>query len=46
MERVAASQIKKKAVELGMRTLRQAGWEKVKSGLTTPQEVIRVTKEE
>ena len=46
MERSAASRIKKKAVELGMRTLRQAGWEKVKSGLTTPQEVIRVTKEE
>jgi len=46
MERSAASRIKKKAVELGMRTLRQAGWEKVKDGVTTPQEVIRVTKEE
>ena len=29
-----------------MRTLRQDGWEKVKKGITTPSEVIRVTQEE
>lgn len=46
MERCAASRIKKKAVERGMKTLRQAGWEKVLKGLTSPQEVIRVTQEE
>lgn len=39
-------QIKQKAIENGMRTLRQDGWEKVKLGLTTPSEVIRVTQEE
>ncbi len=45
MERAAASQIREKAMEHGMKTLRQAGWEKVQKGLTTPQEVIRVTQE-
>ena len=44
--RQTASQIKNKAVSLGMKTLRQDGWEKVKKGLTTPAEVIRVTQEE
>jgi type II secretory ATPase GspE/PulE/Tfp pilus assembly ATPase PilB-like protein len=46
MEHATASQIKEKAVSLGMKTLRQAGWDKVLEGLTTPEEVIRVTKEE
>lgn len=46
MQNGTASQIKEKAVSLGMTTLRQAGWKKVLSGLTTPEEVIRVTKEE
>ena len=41
-----ANQIKQKAIQNGMRTLRQDGWEKVKRGLTTPSEVIRVTQEE
>lgn len=44
--RAPANQIKNKAVELGMRTLMQDGWEKVKRGITTPSEIIRVTKEE
>jgi type II secretory ATPase GspE/PulE/Tfp pilus assembly ATPase PilB-like protein len=38
-----ASQIKKLAVSAGMRTLRQDGWQKVISGLTTPEEVMKVT---
>ncbi len=46
MERASAAKIKQKAVECGMKTLYQAGLEKVKKGLTTPQEVIRVTQEE
>ncbi|MDD3374467.1 MAG: ATPase, T2SS/T4P/T4SS family [Candidatus Omnitrophica bacterium] len=46
LRRVSATQIKNKAIECGMRTLRQSGWEKVKSGLTSPSEVIRVTQEE
>ena len=44
--RVTASQIRNKAIKNGMRTLRQDGWEKIKKGLTTPAEVIRVTQEE
>ncbi len=45
-KRTSATQIKNKAVEFGMKTLRESGWEKIKKGLTTPSEVIRVTQEE
>ncbi len=44
--RATANQINAKAIQSGMRTLRQDGWEKVKKGITTPSEVIRVTQEE
>ncbi|MFA5088199.1 MAG: GspE/PulE family protein [Candidatus Omnitrophota bacterium] len=43
--RATAGQIKEKAKRLGMKTLRQDGWEKVKKGMTTAREVIRVTEE-
>ena len=43
MARKSADIIKKAAVKRGMRTLRQDGWEKIKKGVTTPAEVIRVT---
>jgi len=46
MQRATADQIKAKAVEQGMVTLQQAGWHKVKQGLTSPQEVIRVIQDE
>ncbi len=46
LRRASADQIKKKALELGMHTLRMDGWEKVKKGLTTIDEVIRVTEED
>ena len=46
LQRTQANAIKKKAVSEGMHTLRQDGWEKVKRGLTTPAEVIRVTQQE
>lgn len=46
IDRATAGRIKEKAVALGMKTLRQSGWEKVKKGITTIQEVIRVTQEE
>ncbi|MCM8778938.1 MAG: type II secretion system ATPase GspE [Candidatus Omnitrophica bacterium] len=46
VERLPSDQIKKKAMEMGMRTLRQDGWEKVLKGLTTPAEVMRVTQRE
>lgn len=45
LQRASANQIRQKAVENGMRTLREDGWEKVKRGLTTPAEVIRVTQQ-
>ncbi len=38
--------IKQKAVSLGMKALRQSGWEKIKQGATTIDEVLRVTQEE
>jgi type IV pilus assembly protein PilB len=34
------------AIELGMNTLRESGLQKVKDGVTTPEEVLRVTIEE
>ena len=45
MKRAGANIIKEKAMESGMRTLLETGWEKVKAGITSPQEVIRITKE-
>ena len=46
LKRASSGQIKKKAISLGMRTLRQDGWEKILMGVTTPEEVIRVTQQE
>jgi type IV pilus assembly protein PilB len=42
-ERVSASELRTKARQLGMRTLREDGIRKVVSGMTTLQEVLRVT---
>jgi type II secretion system protein E len=41
--RAAASTIAARAIENGMRTLRTDGWNKVKNGETTIEEVLRVT---
>ena len=46
MERVPANIIKKKAQELGMRTLREDGLDKILKGMTTIGEVLKVTQEE
>ena len=46
LKRSAASTIAQKAMEQGMRTLRMDGWEKVKNGITTIEEVLRVTQSE
>jgi len=46
LHRASSDQIKKKALQSGMHTLRIDGWEKVKKGLTTLNEVIRVTEED
>ncbi|MFZ7126501.1 MAG: type II secretion system ATPase GspE [Desulfobacterales bacterium] len=45
-QRSGTEQIKQTAMRRGMSTLRQDGWEKVKSGITTVSEVLRVTLEE
>jgi type IV pilus assembly protein PilB len=43
LSRGSASEIKKEAIRLGMKTLRQSGIHKVKEGLTTIEEVARAT---
>jgi len=40
-----SNQIRKKALENGMRSLRDDGWLKVRQGITTIAEVLRVTQE-
>lgn len=37
--------IQKQAREQGMQTMREDGWEKVLAGITTIEEIVRVTKE-
>jgi type II secretory ATPase GspE/PulE/Tfp pilus assembly ATPase PilB-like protein len=39
-------EIKKRAVELGMHVLLEDGWRKVALGLTTTEEILRVTQME
>ena len=39
----STSEIKKMAVALGMKTLRMSGLTKIKEGLTSTEEVLRVT---
>jgi general secretion pathway protein E len=46
LEKTSANIIKQKAVSLGMQTLRENGWQKVREGITTMEEVLRVTQEE
>jgi type II secretory ATPase GspE/PulE/Tfp pilus assembly ATPase PilB-like protein len=46
VKKTPSDQIKKIAITRGMRTLRQDGWQKVISGLTTPEEVMKVTSAE
>jgi type II secretion system protein E len=43
LSRAAATTIAQRAMEQGMRTLRTDGWNKVKAGITTIEEVLRVT---
>ncbi len=46
LKRSSADMIKDAAVQQGMRTLREDGWQKVRTGVTTVAEVVRVTQEE
>jgi type II secretory ATPase GspE/PulE/Tfp pilus assembly ATPase PilB-like protein len=40
-----SNQIRRKAIEHGMRSLREDGWIKVRKGVTTISEVLRVTQD-
>ncbi len=40
-----ANALKEQAIRSGMRTLKEDGWKKVRDGITTPAEVLRVTQE-
>lgn len=42
LKKVPSHQIKKLAISRGMRILRQDGWQKVISGITTPEEIMKV----
>ena len=44
VERASATAIQRKALEQGMHTLLQDGWEKVQDGLTSIEELFRVAK--
>ncbi|HUV04724.1 MAG TPA: type II secretion system ATPase GspE [Armatimonadota bacterium] len=46
LERAPAGAIRDVACEHGMRTLRQDGWNKVLDGITTAEEVVRVTQQD
>ena len=43
LQKASASQIRAKADELGMDTLVEDGWKKVRNGFTTREEILRVT---
>ncbi|RKY37469.1 MAG: type II secretion system protein GspE [Candidatus Omnitrophota bacterium] len=44
LNRASSSEIRKKADELGLRKLIDVGIEKVRQGITTPEEILKVTK--
>jgi len=46
MRKASSEEIRERAVEKGMRLLKEDGWEKVKAGITTLEEVLRVTQVE
>lgn len=46
LKRTSSHEIKKEAIRLGMRPLIADGWEKVKQGQTTIEEILRVTQSE
>ncbi len=43
LEKSSADMIREKAVMNGMKVLRESGWQKVKEGITSIEEVLRVT---
>jgi type II secretory ATPase GspE/PulE/Tfp pilus assembly ATPase PilB-like protein len=45
LERADATALRRTAIQQGMQTLAEDGWSKVAQGVTTTQEVLRVTQE-
>jgi type II secretory ATPase GspE/PulE/Tfp pilus assembly ATPase PilB-like protein len=43
LRKASATEIRDRAAALGMTTLANDGWEKVAQGITTAEEVLRVT---
>ncbi len=41
--RESSTRINQEAIKKGMHTLRRDGWERIKQGITTPEEVLRVS---
>lgn len=46
LKRSSASRIKEEALKMKMESLKMEGWQKIKLGITTPEEVLRVVSEE
>jgi type II secretory ATPase GspE/PulE/Tfp pilus assembly ATPase PilB-like protein len=46
LRRASSREIRRHAVEAGMATLRQDGWTKACEGVTTLEEILRVTQED
>jgi type IV pilus assembly protein PilB len=46
LARASTSEVKKEAMRLGMKTLRQSGIVKIREGMTTIEEVLRATVED
>ena len=44
LRREGANRLKKYALDHGMKTLRDDGWDRVRAGVTTAEEVLRITK--
>jgi type II secretory ATPase GspE/PulE/Tfp pilus assembly ATPase PilB-like protein len=44
LRREAANRLKKYAIDHGMKTLRDDGWDRVRNGVTSAEEVLRITK--
>ncbi|MBI4582073.1 MAG: type II/IV secretion system protein, partial [Planctomycetes bacterium] len=44
VQRASAGVVQKAALRNGLRLLREDGWNKVRAGITTPEEVLRVSK--
>lgn len=46
LKQVSSGELRKLAVKLGMRSLREDGWQKVAAGMTTVDEILRLTQED